>query len=82
MSITCGIDWAEDHHDIALVDEQGKVLARARIGADVAGYTALVELITTNGGSPEQTAVAIETDKNLLVVALAGAGFGGIRWSV
>ena len=24
MSITCGIDWAEDHHDIALVDEQGK----------------------------------------------------------
>lgn len=75
MSITCGIDWAEDHHDIALVDEQGKVLARARIGADVAGYTALVELITTNGGSPEQTAVAIETDKNLLVVALAGAGF-------
>ena len=24
--ITCGIDWAEAHHDVALVDENGKVV--------------------------------------------------------
>ena len=75
MTITCGIDWAEAHHDVALVDESGRVIARARIGADVAGFTELVELIADHGGSPAETPIAIETDKNLLVVALAGAGF-------
>ena len=75
MTITCGIDWAEAHHDVALVDEDGRAIARARIGADVAGFTELVELIADHGGSPDKTPIAIETDKNLLVVALAGAGF-------
>ncbi len=30
--ITCGTDWAEDHHDVALADESGKLLAKRRIG--------------------------------------------------
>ena len=75
MSVTCGIDWAEAHHDVALVDHDGQVVARARVGTDVAGFTTVVELITEHGGAPLNTPVAIETDKNLLVVALAGAGF-------
>ena len=73
--ITCGIDWAEAHHDVALVDEEGKTRVRARVSADAAGFTALLELVAEHGGSPETTPVAIETDKNLFVVALAGAGF-------
>ncbi len=73
--ITCGIDWAEGHHDVALVDADGRVVARSRVGVDVAGFTTLIELIAEHGGSPQQTPIAIETDKNLLVVALAGAGF-------
>ena len=32
-------------------------------------------MIAEHGGSPEDTPIAIETDKNLLVVALAEAGF-------
>jgi transposase len=75
LPITCGIDWAEAHHDVALVDGEGHVIARCRIGTDVAGFTSLVELITEHGGDPADTPIAIETDKNLLVVALAGAGF-------
>ena len=31
LSITCGIDWAEAHHDVALIDEHGVVVARSRI---------------------------------------------------
>jgi hypothetical protein len=27
VAVFCGIDWAEDHHDIALVDQDG-ILAR------------------------------------------------------
>lgn len=75
MTITCGIDWAEVHHDVALVDAEGKTIAKARIGVGAAGFSELLNLIAENGGSPDQTPVAIETDKNLIVVALAGAGF-------
>ena len=41
MNITCGIDWAEGHHDIAIVDEQGRQLARARIDTGLHGFTEL-----------------------------------------
>ena len=73
--LTCGIDWAEAHHDVALVDQDGTTVAKRRVSADLPGLTALLELIAEYGGDPEQTPVAIETDKNLFVVALAAAGF-------
>jgi transposase len=73
--MTCGIDWAEAHHDVALVDDDGTVVARQRIVADLAGFTALVEMLAEHGGSSEGTPVAIETEKNLIVVALKTAGF-------
>lgn len=75
MTITCGIDWAEVHHDVALVDHDGKTIARARIDVGASGFSELLTLIADNGGTAEQTPVAIETDKNLIVVALVGAGF-------
>ena len=40
MDVFCGIDWAEDHHDVALVDRDGALLARRRIGDDAAGFAA------------------------------------------
>lgn len=39
------------------------------------GFSELLALIAEHGGSAEHTAIAVETDKNLLVVALAEAGF-------
>ena len=77
MNITCGIDWAEGHHDIAIVDEQGRQLARARIDTGLHGFTELVELLTEHAGGADPAAVpvAIETDKNLLVVAVQAAGY-------
>ncbi len=75
MEITCGIDWAEGHHDVALVDEVGVTLAQARIDTGVDGFVELLALIAEFGGVPGQTPVAIETDKNLIVVALVAAGF-------
>ncbi|MEU8310813.1 transposase [Actinomadura sp. NPDC048955] len=47
--MTCGIDWAEKHHDVALLDSDGKLLARRRISDDVAGWQALVELLAAHG---------------------------------
>lgn len=75
MKLTCGVDWAEAHHDVTLVDEGGAVVARARIDTGAAGFNTLLTLIAEHEGSAEDTPVAIETDKNLLVVALVEAGF-------
>lgn len=76
MEIFCGIDWAERHHDVALVDESGRQLARRRIGDDVAGFTELTTLLAEHGGGQRAKPVdiAIETDRGLLVAALRAAG--------
>jgi Transposase len=42
--VFCGIDWAERQHDVAVVDEQGKLIAKRRISDGLAGFTELVEL--------------------------------------
>ncbi|MFI2478820.1 IS110 family transposase [Nocardia xishanensis] len=75
MQLTCGIDWSENRHDVALVDENAKVLARKKIDTGVAGFSELLALIAEHSGSPDRTPIAVETDKNLIVVALAAAGF-------
>jgi hypothetical protein len=31
MRLFAGDDWAEDHHDVELMDERGRVLARGRL---------------------------------------------------
>lgn len=72
--ITCGIDWAEGHHDIAIINARGEVLERRRIDTGVSGFAELEELFAVHAADPSAVPVAIETDKNLLVVALQGAG--------
>jgi len=71
----CGIDWAEDHHDVAVVDRDGGLLARARISDDAAGFARLLELLAGHGdtaGNP--VPVAIETPRGLLVACLRATG--------
>ena len=41
MALSLGNDWAEAHHDIELVDEAGRRLARRRLPEGVEGLTAL-----------------------------------------
>jgi transposase len=75
MDVFCGIDWAEDHHDIALADGDGKLLARRRISDDAAGLAALLDLLAEHGDSPEDPVpVAIETPRGLLVACLRATG--------
>jgi transposase len=75
MDVFCGIDWAEDHHDIALVDRDGKLLARRRIGDDAVGLAQLLELLAEHGDSAgDLIPVAIETPRGLLVACLRATG--------
>jgi transposase len=75
MDVYCGIDWAEDHHDIALVDRDGQLLARRRISDDAAGLAQLLALLAEHGDSgDERIPVAIETPRGLLVACLRATG--------
>ena len=75
MVVYCGIDWAEHHHDVAIIDADGAVLTKRRITDDVAGFTALSELLCAHAESPAMVDVGLETDRGLLVTALRGAGY-------
>jgi len=73
--VYCGIDWAEGHHDIALVDDEGRLLAKRRINESVAGLAELgVMLAATGDSADEPIPVAIETTRGLLVAALRATG--------
>jgi transposase len=75
MDVFCGIDWAEDHHDIALVNRDGKLLARRRISDDAAGLAELLALLAEHGDSPDDPVpAAIETPRGLLVACLRAVG--------
>ncbi|MEU4292742.1 IS110 family transposase [Kribbella sp. NPDC026596] len=75
MVVFCGIDWAEHHHDAAMVDADGEVLVKRRITDDIAGFTQLTELLCAHAGQPAEVSIALETDRGLLVAALRAAGY-------
>ena len=75
MEVFCGIDWAEDHHDIALAGRDGQLLARRRISDDAAGLAALLGLLAEHGDSADDPIpVAIETPRGLLTACLRATG--------
>ena len=75
MRVYCGIDWATDHHDVAVIDGDGRVVGRRRVGNDAAGFAELLTLLAETGDSPEHPIpVAIETDHGLWVAALRATG--------
>lgn len=75
MGVFVGIDWAEHHHDVAVVDARGVALARFRISDDVAGLTRLTQTVAGFARRRSRVQVALETDRGLLVQALAAAGY-------
>jgi transposase len=75
LHVYCGIDWATDHHDVAVVDGDGRVVGRRRVGNDAAGFAELLTVLAEAGDSPEHPIpVAIETDHGLWVAALRATG--------
>ena len=72
-----GDDWAEDHHDVELMDSAGRKLAKARLPEGVAGIARLHAMIGAQLGDAEaaEVAVGIETDRGPWVAALIAAGY-------
>ena len=73
--IYVGDDWAEDHHDLYVMDEAGQRLAARRLPEGLAGIRQLHELIAEHADEPAQVVVGIETDRGLWVTALSAAGY-------
>ncbi|MEV0982529.1 IS110 family transposase [Streptomyces sp. NPDC049915] len=69
--IYCGIDWAERHHDVALVNDAGRLVAKLRIDDTAAGYRTLLDVLAEHGDTGDSPIpVAIETSRGLLVATL------------
>ncbi|MBB4956697.1 transposase [Micromonospora polyrhachis] len=83
MLLFVGDDWAEDHHDVELMDASGRRLAKARLPEGVTGITRLHAMIGQwFGDDPADTAdiaarvkIGIETDRGPWVQALVAAGY-------
>jgi Transposase/Transposase IS116/IS110/IS902 family len=73
--IFAGVDWAEAHHDVCVMGEDGRVLEQRRVAHSVAGIGELHALIGAHAGAGEQVAVGIEVDRGLVVTALLAAGY-------
>jgi transposase len=80
-----GNDWAEDHHDVEIVDERGRRLARRRLPEGLEGITRLHALIAQfvpdewaeldPAEAASRVKVGIETDRGQWVQALIAAGY-------
>jgi transposase len=78
MRLFVGDDWAEDHHDVEVMDEAGKVLARRRLPEGAAGIAQLHGLVggfLGEDAGDAEVVVGIETDRGPWVAALIAAGY-------
>ena len=79
LRLFMGDDWAEDHHDVEVMDASGRRLAKARLPEGVAGMARLHAVIAEQIGDADpdevEVVVGIETDRGPWVAALVAAGY-------
>ncbi|MGB2951172.1 MAG: IS110 family transposase, partial [Rhodococcus sp. (in: high G+C Gram-positive bacteria)] len=51
--IFVGDDWAEDHHDIHVMDEHGTRLAARRLPEGLAGVRGFHDIVAAHAHAPE-----------------------------
>ncbi|MEV8504599.1 IS110 family transposase [Actinoplanes sp. NPDC051475] len=83
--IWVGDDWAEDHHDVELLGDDGRRLARARLPEGLEGISRLHALIAEHmpaswvdleaAEAAAGVQIGIETDRGTWVQALLTAGY-------
>lgn len=73
-AVACGVDWAQEHHDVAIVDHDGKVVASELISDSAEGLSILLRILVDHDPDDGQLPIAIETSRGLLVAGLRAAG--------
>jgi transposase len=72
-----GVDWADTHHDIVVIDEMGRRLTSFRVMHTPEGLDELTSRLTAICGQEkkEELACIVETNHGLLLTRLLEAGF-------
>jgi hypothetical protein len=72
-----GIDWADNHHDAVVVNDDGRVVLTLRIAHTPQGLAQLTTALEQICGATakEQLACIVETNRGLLISALLEASF-------
>jgi len=69
-----GLDWADTHHDVAVLDEAGKRMGARRFAHSHAGLHELQAFLLGIAPEVEQLACIVETNHGLLITFLLEAG--------
>jgi transposase len=70
-----GVDWAEAHHDVCVLDSEGRVLGRRKVKDTLEGVRDLHALLATCADDEPDIVVGIEKDRGLIVTALVASGY-------
>ena len=69
-----GLDWADTHHDVAVLDEAGKRVGARRFAHSQEGLNELKQFLLSIATVPEKLACIVETNHGLLITTLLEAG--------
>jgi len=69
-----GLDWADTHHDVDVLDEAGKRVGARRFAHSHEGLNELKAFLLGIAASPENLACIVETNHGLLITFLLEAG--------
>jgi len=69
-----GLDWADTHHDVEVLDEAGKRVGTRRFAHSHQGLNELIQFLLSIAAQPEQLACIVETNHGLLITFLLEAG--------
>jgi len=69
-----GLDWADEHHDLVILDEAGRQVGSRRVAHSRQGLQELKDVLLSVTPEPEQLACIVETTHGLLITFLLEAG--------
>jgi transposase len=69
-----GIDWADAHHDVVVLDEEGQTIASQRVPHSAVGLSQLTQVLLGLSVDVADLVCLVETSHGLLVSALLEAG--------
>jgi hypothetical protein len=61
-----GLDWADTHHDVEIMNEQGKRVSVQRFAHSLEGLNKLKAWLLQTAKDPEQLACIVETNHGLV----------------
>ncbi len=70
-----GVDWADDHHDVAVINQDGELVGSKRVPHSPTGLAELRAFLLAITGDPAAIPCFVETNHGLLVSWLLEAGF-------